>query len=77
MEVWLRIMVLENAEGVRYAFNDGDKYVAIEDIFKELLILRQVWRFVGMPGISVFEDNEGAIQLHVTRSPIPIRNVSI
>ena len=68
-------MVFENAE-VRDAFNDGDKYVAILDVLKELLFLRQVWRFmlqeVGMPYISVLEDNEGAIQL--ARYPITNSN---
>lgn len=43
------------------------EYVAMVDIVKEVLFLRQVWRFmlpeVGMPCIPVFEDNQGAIQL--------------
>ena len=41
--------------------------VALADVIKEVLVLRQVWRFmlpdVGMPCIPVFEDNEGAVQL--------------
>ena len=38
------------------------EYVAIGDTVKELLFLRQVWRFMitgkGIPCFSVFEDNE-------------------
>ncbi|CAB1106941.1 unnamed protein product [Ectocarpus sp. CCAP 1310/34] len=43
------------------------EYVAIADVLKEVLFLRQVWRFIlpdaGMPCIPVFEDNQGAIQI--------------
>ena len=43
------------------------EYVALGDAFKELLFLRQVWRFMipgkGMPCFPVFEDNKGALQL--------------
>ena len=43
------------------------EYVAISDVANEILLLRQVWRFmllrVGMPCIPLFEDNEGAIQI--------------
>ncbi|CAB1106091.1 unnamed protein product [Ectocarpus sp. CCAP 1310/34] len=42
------------------------EYVAIADVLKEVLFLRQVWRFIlpdaSMPCIPVFEDNQGAIQ---------------
>ena len=52
------------------------KYVALADVIKEVLFLRQVWRFmlpeVGMPCIPVFEDNEGAVQL--TQNPITNSN---
>ena len=48
------------------------EYVALADFMKEVLFLRQVWRFmlpdVGMPYIPVLEDNEGAVQL--AQSPI-------
>ena len=41
------------------------EYVALGDAVKELLILRQVWRFVLpgkiMPCFLVFEDNQGAV----------------
>ena len=41
--------------------------VALGDAVKELLFLRQVWRFMipgkGMPCFPVFEDNQGALQL--------------
>ena len=41
--------------------------MALADVIKEVLFLRQVWHFmllaVGMPCIPVFEDNEGAVQL--------------
>ena len=43
------------------------EYVALGDAVKELLFLRQVWRFMipgkGMPCFSVFEDNQGAATL--------------
>ena len=52
------------------------EYVALADIVKEVLFLRQVWRFmlpdVGMPCIPVFEDNEGAVQL--AQNPITNSN---
>ncbi|CAB1107872.1 unnamed protein product [Ectocarpus sp. CCAP 1310/34] len=50
------------------------EYVALGDVVKEILFLRQVWRFmfpkVSMPCIPVFEDNQGAIQ----RAQNPISN---
>ena len=43
------------------------EYVALGDAVKELLFLRQVWRFMipgkEMPCFPVFEDNQGALQL--------------
>ena len=52
------------------------EYVALADIIKEVLFLRQVWRFmlpqVRMPCIPVFEDNEGAVQL--AQNPITNSN---
>ena len=43
------------------------EYVALGDALKELLFLRQVWRFMlpskVMPCFPVFEDNQGAVQL--------------
>ena len=43
------------------------KYLALRDAVKELLFLRQVWRFMlpdkVMPPFPVFEDNQGAVQL--------------
>ncbi|CAB1112067.1 unnamed protein product [Ectocarpus sp. CCAP 1310/34] len=43
------------------------EYVSLADVMKEVLFLRQVWRFMlpeaGMPCIPVLEDNQGAIQL--------------
>ena len=43
------------------------EYVALGDAVKDLLVLRQVWRFMifgkGMPCFPVFEDNQGASQL--------------
>ena len=42
-------------------------YVALGDAVKELLFLRQIWRFMlpskVMPCFPVFEDNQGAVQL--------------
>ena len=42
------------------------EYVALGDTVKELLVLRQVWRFTlpgkVMPCFPVFEDNQGAVQ---------------
>ena len=50
--------------------------MALADVMKEVLFLRQVWRFmlpdVGMPCIPVFEDNEGAVQL--AQNPITNSN---
>ena len=52
------------------------EYVAMSDVAKEILFLRQVWRFmlprVGMSCIPLFEDNEGAIQ--IAKHPISISN---
>ena len=52
------------------------EYMAIANVTKEVLFLRQVWRFMlpaaGMPCIPVFADNEGAVQL--ARNPITISN---
>ena len=43
------------------------EYVALGDAVKELLFLRQIWRFMlpskVMPCFPVFEDNQGAVQL--------------
>ena len=43
------------------------EYVALGDAVKELLVLRQIWRFVllrkGMPCFPVLEANQGAVQL--------------
>ena len=48
-------------------FTSEAEYVALGDAVKELLFLRQVWRFMipgkGMPCFCVFEDNQGALQL--------------
>ena len=53
------------------------KYAAFRDTVKELLFLRQVWRFKlpgkGMPYFSIFEDNQGALQL----SQNPVSNSSL
>ena len=52
------------------------EYVALADVIKEVLFLRQVWRFmlpdVGMPCIPVLEDNEGAVQL--AKNPVTNSN---
>ena len=43
------------------------EYVALGDAVRELLFLRQIWRFMlpskVMPFFPVFEDNQGAVQL--------------
>ena len=43
------------------------KYVALGDAVKEILFLRQVWRFMvpgkGMPCFPMFEDHQGVVQL--------------
>ena len=45
------------------------RYVAFADVMKEVLLVRQVWRFmwpdVGMRCVSVFEDDEGAVQFAI------------
>ena len=53
------------------------EYVAMVDILKEVLLLRQVWYFMlpelgSMLCITVFEDNEGTVQL--ARNPITNSN---
>ena len=52
------------------------EYVALADVVKEVLFLRQVWRFmlpdVGVTCIPVFEDNQGAVQL--AQNPITNSN---
>ena len=46
-------------------FTSEAEYVALGDAVKELLLLRQVWRFLipgkRMPCFPVFEDNQGAL----------------
>ena len=48
----------------------------MSDVAKEILFLRQVWRFmlprVGMPCIPLFEENEGAVQ--IAKHPISNSN---
>ena len=43
------------------------EYIALGDAVKELLFLRQVWRFMlpskALSCFTVFEDNQGAVQL--------------
>ena len=52
------------------------EYVALGDAVKELLFLRQVWRFMipckGMPCFPVFEDNQGALLL--SKNPVSNSN---
>ena len=52
------------------------EYVALGDAVKELLFLRQVWRFMipdkGMPCFPVFEDNQDALQL--SKNPVSNSN---
>ena len=52
------------------------EYVALGDAVKELLFLRQVWRFMipgkGMPCFPLFEDNQGALQL--SKNPVSTSN---
>ena len=52
------------------------EYVAHGDAVKELLFLRQVWHFMspgkGMPCFSIFEDNQGAVQL--SQNPVSSSN---
>ena len=52
------------------------EYVALGDAVKEVLFLRQVWRFMlpgkGMPCFPIFEDNQGAVQL----SQNPVSNLN-
>ena len=52
------------------------EYVALGDAVKELLFLRQIWRFMlpskVMPCFPVFEDNQGAVQL--AQNPVTSSN---
>ena len=52
------------------------EYDAHGDAVKELLFLRQVWHFMspgkGMPYFSIFEDNQGAVQL--SQNPVSNSN---
>ena len=53
------------------------EHVALGGAVKELLFLRQVWRFMipskGMPCFPVFEDNQGALQLS-SKNPLSNSN---
>ena len=58
-------------------FTSEAEYVVLGDTVKELLFLRQVWRFMiipgkGMPSFPVFEDNQGALQL--SKNPVSNSN---
>ena len=58
-------------------FTSEAEYVVLGDTVKELLFLRQVWRFMiipgkGMPCFPVFEDNQGALQL--SKNPVSNSN---
>ena len=57
------------------------EYVALGDAVKELLFLRQVWRFMipgkGMPCFPVFEDNQGFCNSRRTRCRTQTRNTSM
>ena len=52
------------------------EYVPLGDTVKELLFLRQMWRFMlpgkGLPCFPIFEDNQGAVQL--TQNPVSNSN---
>ena len=52
------------------------EYVALGDTVKELLFLRQVWRFVllvdSIPCFPVYEDNQGAVNL--SQNPVSNSN---
>ena len=68
---WMCVMVFETQKCVTLSTAEAE-YVAITDVLKEVLFLRQVWRFMlpemVMPCIPVFEDNEGAIQ--IAKNPV-------
>ena len=53
------------------------EYVALGDTLKELLLLRQVSRFMlpgkSMPCFPIFEDNQGAVQL--AQNPVTNSNL--
>lgn len=52
------------------------EYVAMADTAKEILFLRNVWRFMlpkaGLPCVPLFEDNEGSIQ--IAKNPVSNSN---
>ena len=52
---------------MRYPFDHRSGVCRSRDAVKELLFLRQVWRFMlpskVMPCFPIFEDNQGAVQL--------------
>ena len=52
------------------------EYAALGDAVKELLFLRQVWRFMlpgkGMPCFPIFKDNQGVVQL--SQNPVSNSN---
>ena len=58
-------------------YTSEEECVALGDTVKELLFLRQVWRFMipgkGMPCFPVFEDNQGALQL--SKNPVSNSNL--
>ena len=61
MRTSVRVLSLQKAQ-VR-------RYMAFEDVMKEVMFVRRVWRFmwpdVGMRCMWVFEDDEGAVQLAI------------
>ena len=68
-------MALQDAE-VCDSLDYSGEYVAMSDMGKEILFLRQVWCFMlpkaRMPCIAMCEDNEGAIQ--IAKHPISNSN---
>ena len=70
------MLVFQDSECVTLSTLEAD-YVALGDAVKELLLLRQVWRFMLsskiMPYFPVFEDNQGAVQL-AQKNPITNSN---
>ena len=71
------VLVSYNRTHKRVTFSTSKaEYVALGDAVKELLFLRQVWRFMipgkGKPCFPVFEDNQGALEL--SKNPVSNSN---
>ena len=69
------MLVFQDANNATLSMPEAE-YFSLDDAVKPLLFLRQVWRLMilskGMPCYSVFEDNQGALEL--SKNPVSNSN---